>query len=107
MLLFFLLAAQFCEAVAGTAVWRIEFLLLLSSAFLSFVLEQLVMSFRRESCIRRGYRHEPVLIGCRIHPETCVLVRRVSRLAEPGVESAINVSNTSCGPAREFTAEVR
>jgi len=25
-----------------------------------------------------------LLIGCRIHPETCVLVRRVSRLAEPG-----------------------
>jgi hypothetical protein len=55
-----------------------------SSAFLSFVLEQLVLSFRRESCIRRGFRHEPVLIGCRIHPETCVPVRRVSRLAEPG-----------------------
>jgi hypothetical protein len=25
-----------------------------------------------------------MLIGCRIHPETCVPVRRVSRLAEPG-----------------------
>jgi len=25
------------------------------------------------------------MIGCRIHPETCVPVRRVSRLAEPGV----------------------
>jgi hypothetical protein len=42
------------------------------------------MFFRHESCIRRGFRHEPVLIGCRIHPETCVSVRRVSRLAEPG-----------------------
>ena len=42
------------------------------------------MLFRHESCIRRGIRHEPVLIGCRIHPETCVPARRVSRLAEPG-----------------------
>lgn len=56
------------------------------------------MWFRHESCIRRGCRHEPLLIGCRIHPETCLPVRRVfhptskkrsvgtpvSRLAEPG-----------------------
>jgi hypothetical protein len=42
------------------------------------------MLFRHESCIRRGIRHEPLLIGCRIHPETWLPVRRVSRLAEPG-----------------------
>ena len=42
------------------------------------------MLFRHESCIRRDCRHELLLIGCRIHPETCVPVRRVSRLAEPG-----------------------
>jgi hypothetical protein len=42
------------------------------------------MSFRRESCIRRGIRHEPVLVGCRIHPETWLPVMRVSRLAEIG-----------------------
>ena len=42
------------------------------------------MSFRRESCIRRGIRHEPVLVGCRIHPETWLPVMRVSRLAELG-----------------------
>jgi len=40
------------------------------------------MWFRHEPCIRRGFRHEPVLIGCRIHPETFVAaVRSVSRLA--------------------------
>jgi len=80
----FSLSRVFARPWAATAVSRIEFLLLLSSASLSFVLEQLVISFRRESCIRRGFRHEPVLIGCRIHPETCVPVRRVSRLAELG-----------------------
>ena len=42
------------------------------------------MLFRHESYIRRGIRHEPVLIGCRIHPETFLPVMRVSRLAEPG-----------------------
>jgi len=42
------------------------------------------MSFRRESCIRRGFRHEPVLIGFRIHPEAWLPVMRVSRLAELG-----------------------
>lgn len=42
------------------------------------------MWFRHESCIRRDIRHEPLLLGCRSHPETCVPVRRVSRLAEPG-----------------------
>src|SRR5579871_563550 len=42
------------------------------------------MLFRHEPCIRRRIRHEPLLIGCRIHPETYVPVRRVSRLAEPG-----------------------
>jgi hypothetical protein len=40
------------------------------SAFLSFVLSELVMLFRHRSCIRRKLRHEPMLIGCRIHPET-------------------------------------
>ena len=54
------------------------------SGYLFFVLWQLAMFFRHESCIRRGFRHEPVLIGCRIHPETCVPVRRVSRLSDPG-----------------------
>ena len=81
--LFFLLAASLrgrgCDGCFEDRVLASPF-----SAFLSFVLEQLAMSFRRESCIRRGIRHEPVLIGCRIHPETCVPVRRVSRLAELG-----------------------
>ena len=65
-------------------------------ASLSFVFaqEQLVMLFRHESCIRRGFRHEPVLIGCRIHPETYVPVRRVSRLAEPGRTCSGRVGHT-------------
>jgi hypothetical protein len=69
--------------VGSTAGWGIEF----GSPLLwvlFFVLGWLNVWFRHESCIRRGCRHEPVLIGFRIHPETCVLVRRVSRLAEPG-----------------------
>jgi hypothetical protein len=35
-----------------------------------FVLGWLVTLFRQESCIRRDIRHEPMRIGCRIHPET-------------------------------------
>jgi hypothetical protein len=42
------------------------------------------MSFRRESWISRGIRHEPMLVGWRIHPETWLPVMRVSRLAELG-----------------------
>jgi hypothetical protein len=42
------------------------------------------MLLRHESCIRRGFRHEPLRIGCRIHPETWFPVIRVSRLAELG-----------------------
>jgi hypothetical protein len=71
--LFFLLAAQFTEAVTGTADWAIVRLLAFPPC--GFVLRpfgQLVLWFRHESCIRRNFRHEPVLIGCRIHPETCV-----------------------------------
>jgi hypothetical protein len=49
---------------------------------LFFVPGWLSILFRRESCIRRDSRHEPVRIGCRIHPETWLPVRRVSRLAE-------------------------
>jgi len=67
--LVFLLAARFCEAarrarLVGQSSSRFSSLWLLS-----FVLERLAMFFRRESCIRRGIRHEPVPIGCRIHPE--------------------------------------
>jgi hypothetical protein len=32
------------------------------------------MVFRHESCIRRGLRHEPVLIGCRIPPDPLSLL---------------------------------
>jgi hypothetical protein len=38
--------------------------------FLLFVPGWLAILLRCESCIRRGFRHEPVRIGCRIHPET-------------------------------------
>ena len=51
------------------------------------------MYFRHESCIRRGCRHEPVLIGCRIHPETWLPVRRVSRLAELGRTCSVRAAN--------------
>ena len=51
------------------------------------------MWFRHEPCIRRGFRHEPVPIGCRIHPETLVAaVRSVSRLAEPGRPCSVRVA---------------
>jgi hypothetical protein len=57
-------------------------------------------AFRRESYIRRAFRHEPVLIGCRIHPETYVPVRRVSRLAEPGrtLDKLVQAASVSLGP---------
>ncbi|MDE3106182.1 MAG: hypothetical protein KGK08_13505, partial [Acidobacteriota bacterium] len=58
LLLFFLLAAQFSEAVAGTAGWANDFSVLLCCGF---VLGWLDVWFRHESCIRRGFRHEPVL----------------------------------------------
>jgi hypothetical protein len=57
----FLLAAQFCETVATTAGWAIDFSALLFLWLLSFVLGWLAVWFRHESCIRRGFRHEPVL----------------------------------------------
>lgn len=69
-----------------TAVLRIEFLLFLSSAFLLFVHVSLVMVFRHESCIRPGIRHEPMLIGCRIYPETRLPVMRVSRFVSDHVK---------------------
>lgn len=80
-----------------TAAWRIEFLHFpfLASCLSSSVQEQLVMFIRHESCIRRGIRHEPVLIGCRIHPETFVPVRRVSRLTEPGRSCSGRVDRNS------------
>jgi hypothetical protein len=85
LLLFFLLAA-FLQGRGGHGCLedRVLAFPFLASCLSPSVQEQLVMCFRHESCIRRGIRHEPVLIGCRIHPETCVPVRRVSRLAEPG-----------------------
>jgi hypothetical protein len=80
----FLLAARFREAVAGAAGWAIVFFVSPSCGFWPFVPGWLSILSRRESCIRRGCRHEPLRIGCRIHPETWLPVRRVSRLAEPG-----------------------
>jgi hypothetical protein len=80
----FLLAARFREAAAGAAGWAIVVFVSPSCGFWPFVPGWLSILLRRESCIRRGFRHEPMLIGCRIHPETWVLVMRVSRLAELG-----------------------
>ena len=83
LLLFFLLAV-FLRG-RGWHGWLDDRVLAFS--FLSVFVFRLwwaLYAFRRESYIRRAFRHEPVLIGCRIHPETYVAVRRVSRLAEPG-----------------------
>jgi len=65
----FPLAARFREAVAGAAGWAIVFFVSPSCGFRPFVPGWLSILLRRESCIRRGFRHEPVRIGCRIHPE--------------------------------------
>jgi hypothetical protein len=65
----FSLSRAFLRGRGGQG-WLDDSYWLFSSLWLvCFVLDQLVMCFRRESCIRRGFRHEPVRIGCRIHPE--------------------------------------
>jgi hypothetical protein len=66
----FLLGRAFLRGRGGSG-WLGDRLLRFSFLwFLLFVPGWLAILLRRESCIRRGFRHEPVRIGCRIHPET-------------------------------------
>jgi hypothetical protein len=62
------------------------------------------MFFRHESCIRRAFRHEPVLIGFRIHPEVCNRPD-VSRV-EPNLDELVQTAPVLADVVRDLYTAV-